>query len=131
MAASAGITGVASVAIPVPDQERALTFYRDTLGMTVAVDTGPGPGFRWIELAASESSSTIALAVPRGGMWRSVGGDTNISLTCADIDVEHDRLRDLGVDVDQDVLRIPGVPAMFRFRDPFGNILQILATKSA
>jgi predicted enzyme related to lactoylglutathione lyase len=98
--------------------------------MTVAVDNGSGPGFRWVELAASESSSNIALAIPRGGMWRSVGGDTNISLTCADIDVEHDRLRDLGVDVDQDVLRIPGLPPMFRFRDPFGNILQILAVKS-
>jgi hypothetical protein len=27
MAAPAGITGLASVVVPVPDQERALTFY--------------------------------------------------------------------------------------------------------
>lgn len=131
MAAPAGITGLASVVVPVPDQDRALVFYRDTLGMAVAVDTSPGPGSRWVEVAAPESSTTIALAVPRGGMWRSVGGDTNISLTCTDIDVEHDRLRQLGVDVDEQVLRIPGVPPMFRFRDPFGNTLQILAAKSA
>ncbi len=90
MAAPAGITGLASVVVSVPDQDRALTFYCDTLGMAVAVDTSPSPGFRWVELAAPKSSTTIAPAVPRGGVWRSVGGDTNISLTCTDIDDEHD-----------------------------------------
>lgn len=127
MATNAGITGFASVVIPVPDQDRALAFYCDTLGLAVVMDISPGPGFRWIELAPPKSSTTIALAVPRGGMWRSVGGDTNISLRCVGIEAEHDRLGQLGVDVDEQVLRIPGVPSMFRFRDPFANILQIVA----
>ncbi|WP_286345277.1 hypothetical protein [Frondihabitans sucicola] len=60
-------------------------------------------------------------------MWRSAGGDTNISLGCSDIIGEHARLRDAGVDVDDEVLVLgENVPRMFRLRDPDGNVVQII-----
>jgi predicted enzyme related to lactoylglutathione lyase len=35
-------------------------------------------------------------------------------------------LKAAGADVDAEILRIPGVPAMFSFRDPDGNRLYIV-----
>ncbi|MEO8827340.1 VOC family protein [Lapillicoccus sp.] len=118
---------MASIVIPVADQDLALTFYRDTLGLELRADFAPGAGFRWIEVAPPGSVTTMALALPRGGMWRTVGGDTNLSLACDDVTALHGRLRECGIDVDEHITEIPGgVPPMFRFRDPFGNILQVV-----
>ena len=121
------IESIASVVVPVTDHERALGFYRDILGFEVRADFTPAPGMRWVEVCPVGSSTVIALAVPRGGMWGSVGGDTNISLGCSDILEEHARLRDAGVDVDERVLVLgEHVPRMFRLRDPDGNVLQVV-----
>jgi hypothetical protein len=43
----------------------------------------------------------------------------------ADADADHAHLRASGVDAD-DVLRWPGVPAMFAFRDQDGNGMEIV-----
>jgi hypothetical protein len=66
---------------------------------------------------------TIALAPPGG--TSNAGRDTGIRLSTADAVAEHDRLRATGVDVDE-VLRFPGVPPMFSFRDPDGNQLYVV-----
>lgn len=124
------IRSIANIVIPVADQDLALAFYRDKLGLGLRANFALGPDVRWIEVAPSGSDTTIALAAPRGGMWRRVGGDTNINLACADVNATHARLRAVGVDVDEHVLEIPGgVPPMFRLRDPFDNILQVVLTR--
>jgi lactoylglutathione lyase len=123
------IESIASVVVPITDHDRAIAFYRDILGLELRADFTPAPGMRWTELAPSGSATVIALAVPRGGMWGSVGGDTNVSLGCSGIVEEHGRLRDAGVDVDDQVLVLgEHVPRMFRLRDPDGNILQLVET---
>ena len=58
------IKGIKFVNIPVQDQERALAFYTDKLGFTVATNQPMGPsGQRWIELkrpcARAASSSSL------------------------------------------------------------------------
>jgi catechol 2,3-dioxygenase-like lactoylglutathione lyase family enzyme len=124
------IRSIASIVIPVTDQDVALAFYRDKLGLGLRANFALGPDVRWIEVAPSGSGTTIALAAPRGGMWRNVGGDTNINLACDDVTATHRRLRELGVDADEHVLELPGgVPPMFRLRDPFANILQVVQTR--
>lgn len=124
------VRAVASVTVPVTDQEAALAFYVGTLGFELRADFSPQAGFRWVEVAPAGAATTLALATPRGGMWGSVGGDTNISLACVDVAGEHARLRDLGVDVDSEVLNLGGgVPPMFRFRDPDGNVLQVVQSR--
>jgi predicted enzyme related to lactoylglutathione lyase len=126
------IDSIANIVVPITDHERSIPFYRDLLRFDLRADYTPGPGMRWVELAPPGSSTTIALAIPRGGMWGTVGGDTNISLGCTGIIEEHARLREARVDVDDQVLDLGQyVPRMFRLRDPDGNILQVVENQRA
>ena len=121
------VNEIASVVVPVTDQDRALAFYRDTLGFVTRQDAAPGGEFRWLEVAPEGSGTTLALVPPRGGMWQQVGIDTRIILVSDDLAADHRMLHERGVDADAEILRLgPGVPAMFRFRDPDGNTLQVV-----
>jgi len=118
------ITQVANVAVPVTDQDRALGFYVGILGFDKRVDAPFGEGLRWIEVAPADATTTVALApAPPGSP---TGVDTGIRLTTGDADGDHAELTKAGVDVDAEVMRWPGVPAMFSLRDPDGNILYLV-----
>ena len=116
------ISDVRTIGVPVSDQERALEFYGRVLGFETRMD-GSFPGGRWIEVAAPGATTTIALAaVQEGG---AAGVDTGIRFSTADATADHAALAAAGVDVDA-VLRFPGVPPMFSFRDPDGNTLYVV-----
>ena len=117
------ITGIRTVGIPVVDQERALAFYVDTLGFETRLDVPTGDGGRWIEVAPPATAVTIALIRAHDGV--PAGVETGIRLTTSDADANHADLIAHGVDAD-DVLRWPGVPPMFAFRDQDGNGLEIV-----
>ena len=119
---AARISGIATVAIPVGDSDRALEFYAGTLGFEKRRDVPFGEGLRWIEVAPAGSGTTIALAPP-GGV--PIGVDTGIRLSTVDAEGDHDHLRAAGVDVDE-VMKWPGVPPMFSMRDPDGNTLYVV-----
>ena len=53
-------TGLHTVAVPVRDQDAALAFYRDTLGLEVRMDGDLQEGFRWIEVAPPGAAVTRA-----------------------------------------------------------------------
>lgn len=114
------INGMATVAIPVADQERALEFYLGTLGFEKGRDGTFGGGTRWLEVAPPGSATSVALVAGDGGV------DTGIRLTTSDAGGDHETLRSAGVDVDAEVLRWQGVPPMFTFRDPDGNKLVLI-----
>jgi len=117
------ITGVHTVGVPVSDQDRALAFYRDVLGLVPTRDAPFGPGLRWLEVTPAGAATSIALLPPQGG---AAGVDTGIRLTTTDVESDHEELRGAGVDVD-DILRFgPGVPPMFTLRDPDGNVLYVV-----
>ena len=118
---STHITGVRTVSIPVDDQDAALRFYVDTLGFAVLRDMPTPNGGRWIELSPAENSVIVTLEPARSDVTR---GAIGIRFTTDDIDAAHSALVGRGVDAD-DVLRWPGVPAMFAFRDPDGNAFSI------
>ncbi|GAB2515333.1 VOC family protein [Nocardia heshunensis] len=121
------LDSIATVVVPVTDQQQALAFYRDTLGLELRRDVQAEAGFRWIEVAPAGSATTIALVQPRGGMWGSVGGDTRIILHSTEITATHAGLRTRGIDVDDTILRLGDhMPPMFRVRDPDGNQIQII-----
>jgi catechol 2,3-dioxygenase-like lactoylglutathione lyase family enzyme len=120
---SAPITGMLTVGVPVVDQDRARAFYAETLGFETRLDVPAGNGSRWIELAPPGGGVSIALERAREG--HPAGVETGIRFTTADADVAHAVLRSRGVDAD-DVLRWPGVPPMFAFRDQDGNGLEIV-----
>lgn len=118
------ITGLRTVAVPVADADRALEFYVGKLGFAKLLDVPLGDGGRWIEVAPAGSATTIAL-VPAGEQ-APAGVDTGIRLTTPDADGDHAVLLASGVDADLEVLRWPGVPPMFSFRDQDDNRLVIV-----
>jgi predicted enzyme related to lactoylglutathione lyase len=117
------ISDVRTIGVPVSDQERALQFYGGVLGFETRMDS-PFPGGRWIEVAAPGATTTIALAAAREGT--ATGVDTGIRFSTADAATDHATLTAAGVDVDPEVLRFPGVPPMFSFRDSDGNTLYVV-----
>jgi predicted enzyme related to lactoylglutathione lyase len=117
------ISDVRTVAVPVRDQQRALEFYGRVLRFETRMDS-PFPGGRWIEVAAPGATTTIALAAADEGT--ATGVDTGIRFSSADAAADHAALTAAGADVETDVLRFPGVPPMFSFRDPDGNRLYVV-----
>ncbi len=118
------ITDVGTVGVPVTDQDRALRFYVDTVGFEKRMDAAFGEGERWIEVAPPGATTTIALVRAREGV--PAGVETGIRFATEDATADHANLQARGVDVDVEVLRWPGVPPMFYFRDPDGNRLVIV-----
>jgi len=118
-----GITDIRTVGIPVVDQERALAFYVDTLGFDKRLDVPMGDGMRWIEVAPPAAAITIALIRAHDGV--PAGVETGIRFITSNADASRADLIAHGVDAD-DVLRWPGVPPMFAFRDQDGNGLEIV-----
>jgi lactoylglutathione lyase len=118
------VTGMRAVSIPVADQDRALEFYVGTLGFDKVRDIPTPGGGRWIELSPGGGTVVVTLEPTHG---HSARGDIFIRFCTGDADAAHASLQASGVDVD-DVLRWPGTPAMFAFRDPDGNALSLTET---
>jgi catechol 2,3-dioxygenase-like lactoylglutathione lyase family enzyme len=119
------IAQVGTVMVPVRDQDAALDFYTEKLGLEKRTDEPYGEGDRWVEVAPEGAATTIALVPPREG--EPTGIQSRIGLTSDDIDADHATLRDRGVDVDDAVMRMGDpVPPMFFFRDQDGNNLLLV-----
>ena len=129
------ITEVATVFVPVADQEQALAFYTSKLGWEKRSDFEYGNGHRWVEVCPAGAANAIALVPPSEG--ESPGGDiARCALSSSDIEADHRALQEAGVDVDPEIAQegtarqglvstdvgVPDpVPAQFFFRDPDGN----------
>src|SRR6202012_1588532 len=67
------ISAIATIGIPVTDQDHALEFYTETLGMEKQLDVPlPQMGGRWITIAPTGGATTIALL--RGHVGGPAGG---------------------------------------------------------
>ena len=117
---------IATVIVPVSDQDRAIAFYVEKLGLEKRTDVPFGNGYRWVEVAPGDAETTVALAPPPEG--KPTGNrETGISLYSQDIDGYHAQLKADGVDVDAEVSRMGDpVPPMFWLRDPEGNTLMVV-----
>jgi catechol 2,3-dioxygenase-like lactoylglutathione lyase family enzyme len=120
------VNKVATVIIPIAEQDSAIEFYTEKLGLEKRVDTPFGDKYRWVEVAPAGQETTIALAPPPPG--GSTGNrETGISLQTDDIEAYHAELKANGVDVDDEVSRMGDpVPPMFWLRDPEGNTLLVV-----
>jgi catechol 2,3-dioxygenase-like lactoylglutathione lyase family enzyme len=116
------ITTIRTVAIPATDQDRTAAFFVEQLGFEPQFDTELQPGFRWIEVAPP--GSPVSVAIVAASDEYPAGVDTGIRFVCTDAESEHASMTDHGVDVGE-LLRWPGVPVMFSFRDPDGNTLYL------
>jgi catechol 2,3-dioxygenase-like lactoylglutathione lyase family enzyme len=119
------ITQLATVTVPVADQDTALAFYTGTLGLEVRQDFTYETGERWLEVVASGAQTALTLAKSD-----SAGVETGVILSSTDI--EGDRA-ELGGEFLQpgEVVHwagaaLAGNPAMFFVTDPDGNTLLIV-----
>ena len=130
------ITGVATVVVPVADQERALAFYSGTLGLRKVNDFAYDTGERWLEVSAGAGSANLCLVVARPE--RPAGIETGVVLMSSDVRADHAALRERGVDADaallpEGVVRSVGGSAAgghagaVPLRDPDGNSLLMVA----
>ena len=132
------VTQVATVMVPVTDQDRALAFFVDALGFEKRADFEYAGGERWVEVAPPGAASQVTLVQARDG--RPVGIETGLSFNSTDVEADHAALRARGVDVDAAILGeddpplpwaggvLAGIPPMFLVRDPDGNSFLIVAT---
>jgi catechol 2,3-dioxygenase-like lactoylglutathione lyase family enzyme len=122
-----GVEKIATVIVPVADQDRAIGFYVDKLGFEKRVDIPFGGSYRWVEVAPGGAATTIALAPPPPEGEAPGKRQTGISLYADDIDGYHAQLKADGVDVDDEISRMGDpVPPMFWLRDPEDNVLLVV-----
>jgi lactoylglutathione lyase len=121
------IVNIGVAMFTVADQDAALDFYSRVLGFEIRGDLrfGPESEYRWLEVAPPGSTARLALNPPMGG----TPGGGSIGVETADVAAEHTRLRALGgVDLDDFMEEVDGVPPMFALRDPDGNSIWVVQT---
>jgi catechol 2,3-dioxygenase-like lactoylglutathione lyase family enzyme len=123
------ITRMGVAMVPVSDQDRAIEFYTEKLGFEKRADTPYGNGDRWVEVAPSGGTTRVAL-VPATES-NPVGSGGTIAFATTDVEADHATLRDHGVEVDEQIMRMGDpVPPMFFFSDQDGNRLLIVQDES-
>jgi len=130
------ITQLATVVVPVSDQDEALDFYVGVLGMRKVSDFTYESGERWVEVAPPESNTNLSLIAARPE--RPAGVETGVAMISGDVLADLATLRAKGVEVDPAPLPegevvwwsgapLAGFPTQFRLRDPDGNSFLIVA----
>jgi catechol 2,3-dioxygenase-like lactoylglutathione lyase family enzyme len=128
------ITQLATVIVPVSDQDRAISFYVGTLGFENRLDFMYETGERWVEVVPTGAGTSLTLVPPPEG--EPVGIETRVILLTPDVGAHRTELRARGIEVGE-ILRpgqvvywggapLAGNPPMFFLRDPDGNSLLIV-----
>jgi catechol 2,3-dioxygenase-like lactoylglutathione lyase family enzyme len=114
-------TRVWSVSVPVADQDKALAFYTEVLGFELRTDVEVWPGARLVEVVPPGSEVGLVLLPPDGQI------PVAVRMGTTDAEAAHARLVGVGATVhNPELVRMDGVPAMFAFTDPDGNVLVYL-----
>ncbi|WP_329336426.1 VOC family protein [Streptomyces sp. NBC_00663] len=116
------ITHASFVTLPVADQDRALRFYTEVLGMNVTADLDLPQG-RWLQVAPAGAQTVFTLSGPGMGGFEP-GEARGIMLVTTDVDADCARLVEAGVRV-QGPDELPW-GRMASFADPDGNGLMLL-----
>ena len=107
------------VGVPVRDQDRALSFWTEKMGLKVATDQAMGPGRRWIELSIPGAETRLVLFTPDGQQDR-IGTFFNGSFETADVEKAYEEMKARGVEFRSPPKKEPwGTSAIFF--DPDGN----------
>jgi predicted enzyme related to lactoylglutathione lyase len=88
------------ISIPVHDQDKALAFWTQKMGLQIATDQSMGPGPRWIELKVPGGQTGVALFTPEGHQSR-IGTFSGISFESDDVEKEYQELSAHGVEFER------------------------------
>ncbi|MGW4422003.1 VOC family protein [Streptosporangium sp. NPDC004631] len=119
--------------IQVHDQDEALAFYRDVLGLELRVDV-PFEGFRWLSVGPP-SQPEVEIVLEAVGMGRPAdqatlqgllakGSLSGVIFLTDDIDATFEKIRASGAEVLQEPIEQPYGVRDCAFRDPSGNMLR-------
>jgi predicted enzyme related to lactoylglutathione lyase len=108
--------------LPVSDQDRAVAFYRDKVGLRVETDAAYGEGWRWIELAIPGAQTRILLSKRDD---ETSGTEPSLILVTEDLDGAYARLAEQGVVFTQPPTNAPWAPGerYATMRDSEGNLV--------
>jgi catechol 2,3-dioxygenase-like lactoylglutathione lyase family enzyme len=124
---------LSTVVVPVSDQDAAIAFYTEILGLETVLDFTYDSGERWVEVAPPGQIISLCLvASARAGV------ETGIAVCSDDVPGDLERFRAAGARVDDaplprgEVLAwadapLAGSPPQFRVWDPDGNSLLVVA----
>ena len=117
------------------DQDEALRFYTEVLGLEVAQDMDFGP-MRWLTVRVPGDDKIILLEKPgapahdeataeqiRDLVTKGAGGGW-LAFTTDDVDAAYERVVAAGAEVTQEIVEQP-YGRDFGIRDPFGNPIRI------
>lgn len=117
------------------DQDEALRFYTEVLGLEVAQDMNFGP-MRWLTVRVPGDEKSILLEQPglpahdeataeqiRALVTKGAGGGW-LAFTTDDVEGAFEKVTSSGADITQDVVSQP-YGRDFALRDPFGNQIRI------
>jgi lactoylglutathione lyase len=94
------IRGVSKVIIDVDDQDRAKTFWLDTVGFRLLQDSPYDKDTRWLEVASPDGAIVLVLS-PRHGEPRREAPEmlptSNVFFHCDDLESTHRELEQRGV----------------------------------
>jgi predicted enzyme related to lactoylglutathione lyase len=107
------------VAVPTSNQDAALAFWTEKMGLKIATDRPMGPGQRWIELTIPGAQTAVVLHT-RDGQEDRVGTFFNGSFACDDVDYAYEVLQARGVEFTSPPEKQPW-GTFAQFKDPDGN----------
>ena len=107
------------IAVPTQDQERAVRFYGETLGL----ERNPNSSDRWVEFETGNLTIAI-LPHEYTGRNEFIPSSAPIALRVSDVEEARGRLEAAGVEFDMDTID-SGVCHIAPFSDPDGNSLML------
>lgn len=114
------------VGIAVRDQDKALKFWTEKMGLQIATDQPMGDGKRWIELRILGAQTGVVLFTPEGQESR-IGTFHNMSFHSDDVEETYKELVARGVEFQSPPKKESwGTSAIFK--DPDGNSFVISST---
>jgi predicted enzyme related to lactoylglutathione lyase len=104
--------------LPVSDVAAANAFYADVLGLSIGMDQG------WVGTVVAESPSVQLSVVTRDA---TAPVDAAVSVGVTDVDAVYERVVTAGGEIVHPVTDEPWAVRRFFFRDPDGNIVNVVA----
>lgn len=118
------ITGVGSIPVPVTDLDRALRFYRDTLGFAVREDRRMPDGTRRVALAPGYTGPDLTLTLAQAGS--DLPPIIGVALLTDDIHRTYAALRERGVVFADEPCMQDWGDWEAEFHDPDGNRFRLV-----
>ena len=122
------------ITLVVPDYDRAISWYRDVLGFTVAVDQPLGEGKRWVVMKPDDTEGAGLLLARADGdvetasIGNQTGGRVSFFLNTDDFARDHALYLSRGVEFIE-APRHEDYGTVAVFRDAFGNFWDLIEHK--